>query len=305
MCTRRKWPNRLVAKTSCRPSELRRSCWVKRPSAVANMLMTFLQWEETQQCEVALVYRRRTSITKQVKKWFYLENRPLKNALTFSCGFGIIPALRYRKSILLYLEKHKHASKINLSSKFIVERTSSCKAVSQQQCYDVTALLYQYLALTSWAAASTDCAEPTSRCSKSTWASGWEVRRAERAASARCMFLQARHSRSWLSSVSSLSHRAKPMPLQKVTDGKKKTQACKQTFPRNCVSAQIYWVSQLVNTEKYPRGTIGEEMMKADRKYLVACSNFTVWMDNKKLFFLSLCKLHDFDCCGPNDPIVI
>lgn len=43
--TRRKWPNRLVAKTSCRPSELMRSCWVKMPSAVANMLMTFLQWE--------------------------------------------------------------------------------------------------------------------------------------------------------------------------------------------------------------------------------------------------------------------
>lgn len=36
---------------------------------------------------------------------FYLENRPLKNALTFTWGFGIIPAFRYRKSILLYLQK--------------------------------------------------------------------------------------------------------------------------------------------------------------------------------------------------------
>lgn len=35
----------------------------------------------------------------------YLENRPLKNALTFTWGFGMIPAFRYRKSILLYLQK--------------------------------------------------------------------------------------------------------------------------------------------------------------------------------------------------------
>lgn len=33
----------------------------------------------------------------------YLENRPLKKVLTFTCGLGIIPAFRYRKSILLYL----------------------------------------------------------------------------------------------------------------------------------------------------------------------------------------------------------
>lgn len=70
--------------------------------------------------QVALVYSHQAlsqhcKANQKVTLEFYLENRPLKNALTFSCGFGIIPAFRYRKSILLYLRKHKHASKINQS----------------------------------------------------------------------------------------------------------------------------------------------------------------------------------------------
>lgn len=71
-----------------------------------------------------------------------------------------------------------------------------------------------YLALISWAAQSTDCVESTSSFRRSTLAWLWERSKAERAASARSMFLQARHSLRPPSSDSSLSHSARPMPLQ-------------------------------------------------------------------------------------------
>lgn len=146
-CTRRKWPKRLVAKTSCRPSELRRSCWVKRPSAVANMLMTFLQWECTllhngmDNGQAALVHsygalsqyeikmkKTQRKTNKELTLDFYLENRPLKKALTSTCGLGIIPAFRYRKSILLYLWKNTsmHQRWINLNSQLIVQVMKPC-----------------------------------------------------------------------------------------------------------------------------------------------------------------------------------
>lgn len=144
-------------------------------------------------------------------KWwaeFYLENRPLNKAFISTCGLGIIPALRYRKSILLYLYKNNiyiHSWHFRCWN-HRVKKTRSFKSC------------ISYLDWTSCAAVSTDCTEPTSRCTTSTRASGWEVRRVERAAWARCMFLQARQSRSWLSTVSSLSHKARPMPLQTETD---------------------------------------------------------------------------------------
>lgn len=110
------------------------------------------------------------------------------------------------------VEKHKCALK-TLHTQFHIQFQEKATERTTTECQAVPVAWCQYLALTSWAASSTDCTEPTSRRSKSTWASGWEVRSAERAASARCRFLQARHSRSWPSSVSSLSHSARPMPL--------------------------------------------------------------------------------------------
>lgn len=128
---------------------------------------------------------------------------------------------------------------------------------AKKQRFEVNVLTVSYLVLTSWAAVSTDCTEPTSRCNKSTLALVWEVSRAERAASARCMFLQARHSRSWLSSASSLSHKARPMPLQR--DREIQT-ADKQSYTRvNKLSDHhADEVSHLVNTEDYLELTIQE-----------------------------------------------
>lgn len=90
-------------------------------------------------------------------------------------------------------------------------------------CEDATDALYHgtklvqyspHLSLTSWAAWRTERMLPTSSLSTATSDSGWEVSRACRAASALCMFRQARHSWSWLSWVRRRSHSARPMPLQ-------------------------------------------------------------------------------------------
>lgn len=77
-----------------------------------------------------------------------------------------------------------------------------------------------YLSLTSCAAAMTEEMLLVSICSRATWAMGCEARRAERAACARCMFLQARHSWSPPASCERRrSHSARPMPLRGNTQG--------------------------------------------------------------------------------------
>lgn len=107
--TRRKWPNRFVANTSWRPSELSRSCWVRRPSAVANMLMTFLRRGQKQAQVLWRLSRLLPASTRRRHDSFlnlYLEKRPLKNAPTSTVGLGMIPAFRYKKSMRLYLWRH-------------------------------------------------------------------------------------------------------------------------------------------------------------------------------------------------------
>lgn len=64
--------------------------------------MTFLQKEYT----VRQKRGHRSRCSEELALGCYLENRPLKKALTLTCGLGIIPAFRYRKSILLYLWKN-------------------------------------------------------------------------------------------------------------------------------------------------------------------------------------------------------
>lgn len=77
-----------------------------------------------------------------------------------------------------------------------------------------------YLSLTSCAAVMTEEMLLVSICSRATWAMGCEARRAERAACARCMFLQARHSWSPAASCERRrSHSARPMPLQGNMEG--------------------------------------------------------------------------------------
>lgn len=75
-----------------------------------------------------------------------------------------------------------------------------------------------HLSLISWAAARTDEMLLVSSCSSATWAAGCEASRAERAACARRMFLQARHSCSPSASWERRrSHSARPMPLKHTT----------------------------------------------------------------------------------------
>lgn len=126
---------------------------------------------------------------------------------------------------------------------------------------EITTWPLPYLALTSWAAMSTDRTEPTSRCSRSTWASGCEVSRAARAAKARCVFLQARHKRSWLSSLSSLSHRARPMPLWSRQQG--------VTYPVQGQKPQEstgYLVTELIPTFWKPLSLISVALVHVDAR---------------------------------------
>lgn len=86
--------------------------------------------------------------------------------------------------------------------------------------YFQSCCIRSYLSLTSCAAAMTEEMLLVSICSRSTWAMGCEARRAERAAFARCMFLQARHSWSPPASCERRrSHSARPMPLQGNPEG--------------------------------------------------------------------------------------
>lgn len=65
------------------------------------------------------------SRSKKQKVEYHLENKPLKNALTFTWGFGIIPAFRYRKSILLYLQSERKQIKHGFSLILILHGTLS------------------------------------------------------------------------------------------------------------------------------------------------------------------------------------
>ena len=93
-----------------------------------------------------------------------------------------------------------------------------------------------HLSLTSCAAATTEATLLVSICSRATWAVGWEARRAERAAWARCMFLQARQScRPSVSCDRRRSHSARPRSLQGGTQ---------EVYVEHCVAMMLIYTSK-------------------------------------------------------------
>jgi len=95
-----------------------------------------------------------------------------------------------------------------------------------------------HLSLTSCAVVMTEATLPVSTCSRATWAAGWEASSAERAAWARRMLLQARHS--WRPPASwerRRSHSIRPMPLQggdEVIRGRRLLWLESKTIPHMC-----------------------------------------------------------------------
>lgn len=128
-----------------------------------------------------------------------------------------------------------------------------------QVCSDSVILLWvlsSHLSLTSCAAAMTEEMLLVSSCSRATWAAGWEARRAERAAWARRMFLQARHScRPSVSWERRRSHSARPIPLQADTCNvlNRSTGLSDEISVTNHVTLKHPMCQQIVNYASYSK----------------------------------------------------
>lgn len=143
-----------------------------------------------------------------------------------------------------------------------------------------------YFFLNSSAALTTECMLPTSKCSRETWAWGWDTRRTCRAASAFCMFLQARQSCTWASWLSRRSHRARPIPLNTC----KQTglyavninlQHCATCFSTTCYYMQNNTINQINPNEFLSKMSFG--YLKQKRNWKITKS-FHDYNDNRMKF---------------------